>query len=517
VKSIIRPKRARGIAALAVAAAALLLLSGCVSWFLPPKASTTSVPSDEQVAADLVPFYTQMLKWTSCGSGMQCTTAKAPRDWAHPTGDSIELALVRQPAKSGKALGSLLVNPGGPGGSGYDFILNSVDYATSAKLQSNFDIVGFDPRGVNHSTPVKCYTDPKELDSYLYDITPGVPGSDEWIAALVGSTKKFGARCLELTGPLLGLVDTPSAARDMDMVRAALGDKKLNYLGYSYGTLLGQVYADLFPSKTGRLVLDGVVDPAANDFEGTATQAQGFESALRAFLVDCPTAKDCPFTGATDQAMTEIRGILDSLDKSPIADKDGRQLGSSTMFTAIILPLYNKDNWQYLRQLFSSVMSGDASYAFQLADSYNGRTAEGAYNDNQTEAFISINCLDAHGDGNVVQMRSEAAELAKLAPVFGPQMSYGGTGCPNWPVPATRDRVAITAPGSSDILVVGTTNDPATPYKWAQAVAAALVHGHLVTYTGEGHTAYNKSNACVNKAVDSYLVDGVVPQSDPKC
>jgi pimeloyl-ACP methyl ester carboxylesterase len=344
-----------------------------------------------------------------------------------------------------------------------------------------------------------------------------VPGSDEWIAALVSSTKKFGARCLELTGPLLGLVDTPSAARDMDMLRAILGDKKLNYLGYSYGTLLGQVYADLFPDKTGRLVLDGVVDPAADDFEGTAAQAQGFESALRAFLADCLTAKDCPFSGTTDQAMTEIRGILDSLDKSPISNKDGRQLGSSTMFTAIILPLYSKVTWHYLRELFTSVMVGDASTAFLLADSYNSRTLEGTYSDNQTEAFISISCLSAHGDGNIEQMRFEAAELKKLAPVFGPQMSYGGTGCPNWSVPATRDRGAITAPGSSDILLVGTTNDPATPYKWAKAVAAALVHGHLVTYTGEGHTAYNHSNACIKDTVDSYLVDGVVPASDPNC
>jgi pimeloyl-ACP methyl ester carboxylesterase len=498
-------------------AAVSMLLTGCVSWFLPPKANTTSVPTDEQVAADLAPFYTQVLHWTSCGSGMQCTTAKAPLDWSNASVDSIELALVRQPAKSGKPLGSLLVNPGGPGASGYDYIMDSIDNATSAKLQSNYDIVGFDPRGVNHSTPVKCYTNPKELDSYLYDITPGVPGSDEWIAALIDSTKKFGARCLELSGPLLGLVDTASAARDMDMLRAVLGDKKLNYLGYSYGTLLGQVYADLFPDKTGRLVLDGVVDPAADDFEGTATQAQGFESALKAFLVDCPSAKDCPFTGTTEESMTEIRGILDSLDKSPITDKDGRKLGSSTMFTAIILPLYNKETWPYLRQLFTNVMAGDVSIAFQLADSYNRRNADGTYSSNETEAFVSINCLNAHSDGNVDQMRAEAAKLKQLAPVFGPQMSYGGTGCPFWPVPAKRDRVAITAPGSSDILLVGTTNDPATPYKWAQAVAAALVHGHLVTYTGEGHTAYNHSNACVNDAVDSYLVDGVVPASDPQC
>lgn len=517
MRSTRNSRNSRITALVAVAAAVTLTLSGCVSWFLPPTAGTTSTPTGEDVAADLIPFYTQVLEWKSCGNGMQCSTAKAPRDWANPATDSIELALVRQPATSGHPMGSLLVNPGGPGGSGYDFVMDSVDYATDTTLQSNFDIVGFDPRGVNHSTPVKCYTDPAELTSYIYDITPGVIGSDEWIAAAAAANKKFGERCLDLTGPLLGFVDTPSAARDLDMLRAILGDKKLNYLGYSYGTLLGQVYAELFPGKTGRLVLDGAVDPAADDFEGTATQAVGFESALKAFLEDCKTAKDCPFTGSTDDSLGEIRALLDNLDASPMTNADGRQLGSSAMFTAIILPLYNEDNWQYLRQLFASVFEGDASYAFQLADSYNGRNPDGTYADNQTEAFISINCLDAHGDGNVQQMRDEAAQLKQLAPVFGPQMSYGGTGCPNWPVPAKRDRTPIAAPGSADILVVGTTNDPATPYKWAQTVASTLEHGHLITYHGEGHTAYNKSNSCVNDAVDNFFVKGTVPSADPLC
>lgn len=508
-------KRLIQVTALLVAVA--LPLSGCVSWFLPPTASSTSTPTNEDVAADLKPYYSQVLNWSPCEGGFQCATAVAPLDWSDVSAGEIELALVRQPATSGNRLGSLLVNPGGPGGSGYDFVVDSIDYATDERLQASYDVVGFDPRGVNRSTAVKCYTDPAELDSYLYDILPGVPGSDEWLAAANAATKKFGDRCLELTGPLLGLVDTPSAARDLDMLRAALGDTTLNYLGYSYGTLLGAVYADLFPGKTGRLVLDGAVDPAASDFEGTATQAQGFESALRAFLADCATADDCPFTGTVDEDMTEIRALLDSLDASPLSSDDGRKLGSSAMFTAIILPLYNKDSWQYLRQLFSLVMQGNATYAFQLADSYNGRNADGTYRDNQTEAFISINCLDAHGDGNVATMREEAAELKKLAPVLGPQMSWGGTGCPNWPVPAKRDRVPIVAPGSADILVIGTTNDPATPYKWAVTVADTLENGHLVSYEGEGHTAYNKSNACVNDTVDDFFINGTVPESDPMC
>jgi len=508
-------RRPAGVVAIALVLT--LSLSGCVSWFLPPTTSTTSTPTDEDVAAELKPYYRQVLTWTSCGTGLQCATAKAPQDWADLSAGDITLALVRQPATGGSSLGSLLVNPGGPGGSGYDFIKDNIDYATDKRLQASYDVVGFDPRGVNRSTPVKCYADPKELDSYLYDITPGVPGSDEWLAAASAASKAFGERCLELTGPLLGQVGTPSAARDLDMLRAALGDTTLNYLGYSYGTLLGAVYADLFPGKTGRLVLDGAVDPAASDFDGTATQAQGFESALRAFLADCDTAEDCPFTGTVDQSMADIRALLDSLDVSPLTNEDGRKLGSGAMFTAIILPLYNQGNWQYLRQLFALVMQGNASYAFQLADSYNGRNTDGTYRDNQTEAFISINCLDAHGGGDVATMRAEAAQLKLLAPVLGPQMSWGGTGCPNWPVPPTRDRVPIVAAGSAPIIVVGTTNDPATPYKWAVTVADTLHNGHLVTYNGEGHTAYNKSNSCINDTVDDFLINGTVPAKDPLC
>jgi pimeloyl-ACP methyl ester carboxylesterase len=507
----------RGAAALALAASLTFLLGGCVSWFLPPTGNSTSTPTNEHVAKDLEPFYHQVLHWSTCGNGLQCSSVRAPMDWANPSVDSIKLAVVRQSATSGNRLGSLLVNPGGPGGSGYDFVRDSVDYATDERLQSNFDIVGFDPRGVNRSTAVSCYTDPAELDTFLYGIPPGVPGSDEWIQALTDSSHAFGERCLELTGPLLGFVDTPSAARDLDLLRAVLGDTKLNYLGYSYGTLLGAVYADLFPGKTGRLVLDGAVDPAASDFEGTATQAKGFESALRAFLKDCAPLDDCPFRGSVSESLGQIRALLDSLDASPLTAVDGRRLGSGTMFIAIILPLYNQHDWELLRRLFSSVFQGDPSYAFDLADSYNGRNPDGTYLNNQTEAFISISCLDERGPADLATLRADAERLKRLAPVFGPQMSYGGTGCANWPVPAKRERAPIVAAGSADILVVGTTNDPATPYKWAVTVAGTLQKGHLLTYEGEGHTAYNKSNTCVNDAVDGFLVDGTVPSDNARC
>jgi pimeloyl-ACP methyl ester carboxylesterase len=357
------------------------------------------------------------------------------------------------------------------------------------------------------------------MDAFLFDLPENADqvGSDAWIDDIEKANEDFGKACLTHTGELLGYVDTVSAARDLDLLRAILGDAKLNFLGYSYGTFLGATYADLYPEKTGRLVLDGAVDPATTDFEVTETQAVGFESAARSYLADCMTGSNCPFAGTVDEGMARIRALLDRLDASPLRASDGRLLGSSSMFTAIILPLYSQSNWPYLTDVFTDVFDGEADYAFQIADAYYGRNSDGTYLDNSTEAFVAINCLDYISTSTRETLRAEADALAKSAPTFGPQMSYGGTSCEGWPFAATRVRAPIAAKGSAPILVVGTTNDPATPYKWAKSLASQLENGHLITYNGEGHTAYNKSNACVDNAVDNFFVNGTVPQTDPNC
>jgi pimeloyl-ACP methyl ester carboxylesterase len=508
-------RRRTVLGSVALMLAIVLPLSGCATWFAPPV--TTSEPTKESVSEEMAPLYEQVLEWTSCGNGMQCATATAPLAWDTPAGDTIDLALVRQPATSGKALGSLLVNPGGPGGSGFDMINDSVDFATSERLQENFDVVGFDPRGVNRSTPVDCYDDPATLDAFLFEIIPGERGSDEWLAAASANNAQFGQDCLTHTGELLGNVDTVSAARDLDLLRAVLGDETLNYLGFSYGTELGQTYADLFPEKTGRLVLDGAVDAAATNFDVSLFQARGFESALRAFIEGCATMTGCPFRGTVDESMLQVRALLDSLDASPLANTDGRELGADAMFTAIILPLYSEDNWPALVNVFASAFAGDAAFPFVVADAYYERSEDGTYANNSTEAFRAINCLDYENNPDPATMRAEAAALEAGAPVFGHLMAWGGTGCADWPFPSTGTAGVITASGSSDILVIGTTNDPATPYEWSQNVAAQLENGHLVTYTGEGHTAYNKSNDCILNTVDDYFIDGTVPAADPQC
>lgn len=507
------PRRGRA-AALAGALVAILVLSGCVPSFLRPSTSE-STPTGEEVGAGLEEYYGQVLAWERCGDALDCATAKAPLDWDAPGEGEVELALVRHQA-TGERIGSLLVNPGGPGGSGYDFVKDSLDYAVGEPLQQRFDVVGFDPRGVGRSSAVACY-EPADMDSYLFDIVPGERGSDEWIENVRQVKTDFGDACDDNTGALLGEVDTKSAARDLDMLRAALGDAQLNYLGYSYGTFLGATYAGLFPEKVGRLVLDGAIDPAAQEEDVSREQAVGFESALRAYLADCLAGDDCPFTGGVDAAMDEVSRLLASVDASPMRGTDGREVGADTLVTAIVYPLYSADSWPYLSQMFDAVMLGDADAALSFADGYYGRNADGTYNDNSTESFLAINCLDYQYQSDVAVMREKAEEISAAAPVIGPYFGYGDLGCITWPYASSAERAPISAEGAAPIVVVGTTNDPATPYDWAVALADQLESGVLVSYEGEGHTAYNKSNDCVDGAVEAYLIDGTVPSDGTEC
>lgn len=487
--------------------------SGCgLSLFFP--AVDESTPTGEDVAASLEPYYGQVLRWDECGE-FQCATARAPLDWDAPSADEIELALIRQPAREEK-VGSLLVNPGGPGASGYDFVADSIDFAVTDTLQDRYDIVGFDPRGVGRSTAVSCF-EPADLDRLLYGVPAASPGSNEWITAQNEITHKFGQACLANTGPLLANVDTLSAARDLDMLRAALGEDQLDYLGYSYGAYLGTIFAENHPDRVGRLVLDGALDPSLSDGAVAIAQAQGFERALRAYLTACIPAATCPFQGTVDDAMAMVRGILDAVARNPIASTDGRSLGSETLLIAIAAPLYNAETWPVLDSLFTTVLAGQADVALSVADGYYGRSPEGEYAGNQAEVLRAVNCLDYEYQNNVAVMKEEGRELTRVAPYLGPYLAYGDLSCLSWPFTAERPRAPVTATGAAPILVLGTTDDPATPYEWAVALATQLESGILVTRQGEGHTAFNKGNPCVDATVEQYLVDGIVPAADVMC
>lgn len=461
-------------------------------------------------------FGAQDPKWTDCGDGFECADVYAPLDWDSPEGDTITLRMVKHPATSGSPIGSLFVNPGGPGASGVNFVRNALDAAAGAPLQKNFDVIGWDPRGVGASSPVSCL-DASEMDEYLFGESDSTAerGSDEWIEEGIASSKSFGAACSENTGELLAHVDTVSTVRDLDMLRQVVGDQQLNYLGYSYGTHIGARYAEMFPKQVGRLVLDGVLDPTASEADVVREQTRGFELALRSYAAACLGSAECPLTGSVDSAMRQIGALLDRVDEAPLTGSDGRTLSASTLLTAIITPLYSESNWGYLNTLFETVAEGDADVAFALADSYFSRS-NGEYLDNSTEAFQAINCLDYPNEVDPVRMREQAAELKRIAPTIGGFQGFGDVSCAGWPYKGVDERAPVRAAGAAPILVVGTTGDPATPFRWAESLAEQLESGVLLRFEGEGHTAYGH-NACINATVESYLIDGAVPVTGTSC
>ncbi|MDL5485922.1 alpha/beta hydrolase [Microbacterium wangruii] len=498
-----------------------LALTGCVAAMIPddtrPTPGPSKAPVTDGVPADLLPFYEQTVDWQECDgadSGLyDCATVVAPLDWDDPDAGEIELAVIRRHADSGEPIGSLLTNPGGPGSSGVELIRDSAAYATGAALRDAYDVIGFDPRGVGESTAVRCL-DAEEMDAYLYDLPQNPRGSAEWEAELDERNAAFAEACEANSDGILPYITTDQAARDLDLLRAVLGDEKLNYLGYSYGTFLGATYAKLFPERVGRLVLDGAIDPAVSGLEVGTTQGVGFESALRAFMAECLAGSDCPFRGTVDDAMADLGTLLASVDARPLQASDGRQVGADTLMTGIIAALYSEDSWPYLTAALADALQGDPELALQLADFYNGREG-GVYLDNSTEAFRAYNCMDYPVADPAEDVASEAL-LAEQAPTVAPYWS-GPDSCAVWPYEPTGVREPITAEGAAPIVVVGTTNDPATPYEWSVSLADQLASGVLVTRVGEGHTGYNKGDACVDDAVEQYLIDGVVPDDGLTC
>jgi len=461
---------------------------------------------------------------------MECASVTAPLDWDDLRAGDTELAVVKHPATGAKR-GSLLVDPGGPGGWGGDLVYYGVEDVATPDILEHFDIIGVDPRGVGESSPVTCYSDEK-LDEFLYGITPGEVGSEEWLAAKTDSAEKFASACERQSGALLGHIDSVSVARDLDLERALVGDKKLNYLGYSYGTYLGTLYAGLFPKRVGRMVLDGATNPwYLPEDDGTdddalvdTAQEEGFEHELKQYFAACLAGQKvavgeatCAFQGTPASALNDVAALLDAVETQPIASPDGRMLGSSTLAGAIIADLYDTTQWPDLNELFARVRQGDASTAFAASDSYNSRADDGTYYDNSTVANLAIGCLEYGADDDPESMREVADELEKAAPILGKYDAYGDILCGQWPYGPVDFPDVVHAPGAAPILIVGTVGDPATPYADAQSLAKQLDSGVLLTFNGDGHTAYNKGNSCIDEAVDRYLLTGKAPLSGTSC
>ncbi|MFT4234406.1 MAG: alpha/beta hydrolase, partial [Microbacterium sp.] len=356
-----------------------------------------------------------------------------------------------------------------------------------------------------------------DMDSYLYDIPAGTRGSDQWQDELDQRAEDFADACSDSSGDLLQYITTDQSSRDLDLLRAVLGDEKLNYLGFSYGTFLGATYAKNFPENVGHVVLDGAIDPSSSATDVGVGQAEGFENALRAYMQSCLDGDvgECPFTGSVDDAMGDVSDLLASVDANPLQGSDGRQVGGDTLFTAIATLLYSEGNWPTMTQVLTDVLGGGADYALNIADFYNSRDADGTYTDNQNEAFTAYNCMDYPEESDADEDAINA-EIAEKAPTIAPYWS-GSDPCMWWPYPPTGTREKITADGAAPIVVVGTTGDPATPYKWAQSLADQLSSGVLLTYEGEGHTAYGGQSECIDSAVNAFFLDDTVPEDGTTC
>jgi len=494
-----------------------LVLSSCSLFGSDSGAKSPSTPNPEiadAAPAELRSYYTQQVNWVPCESDFTCAKIKVPLDYSKPGGDSIEIAALKLSTKGNSKKGSLLVNPGGPGGSGYDFVRDAGSTNISEKVRANYDIVGFDPRGVKRSAPVTCLTD-QERDAsraktYALD-------TDAGLAEALADNKAIAAKCAEKTGTVLGHIDTASAAKDLDILRGVLNDNKLNYLGYSYGTFLGSTYASLFPDNVGRMVLDGAMDPSLSYEELTSGQAKAFEKAILAYVTHCLDSSGCPLSGTPEEAVGQIQDIIKAVESEPRAAKDGRMVNASMFVSGFILPFYNDDNWPLLTQALDSAIKGDVSPMLRLADFGADREPNGKYTANSTFAFGAINCLDYPMVTDTAGMRADEQQLRLASPTLGYYFAYGGTNCKDWPYQNVRTPAPADYKGSTDIVVIGTTGDPATPVEWASELRKQLGTAALLTWKGEGHTAYGRSNDCIGNAVDSYLVDGKTPADNTVC
>nr|WP_203600230.1 alpha/beta hydrolase [Streptomyces sp. SID9727] len=472
--------------------------------------------ADGSAASSPGPLASQHLDWTRCeaaedgeapGSDWRCATVKVPLDYAKPKGGTIGIALIRKEATdTSKRLGSMLFNFGGPGGSGVSMLPRAAAGYTT--LNTRYDLVGFDPRGVARSAGVRCRDDEAQEKAYRnVDMTPDTAAEE---TAFMADGADFGAGCARLSGKVLPYVGTTNAARDMDLIRQVLGDEKLTYFGMSYGTELGGTYAHLFPEKVGRTVLDAVVDPTADATGHARNQATGFQRALENYFKD---------RGEDPEAGTRrVAALLKRIDAEPLPTGTDRELNQSLAITGIVLPLYSKDNWPTLTRALDEAQDGSGATLLQLADSYNGRDENGHY-DTQNHAQRAISCADGKARPTAAEAKALLPEFEKLSPVFGPFLAWDTAGwCSGWPVEGEHDDPEASAPGAGPILVVGTTGDPATPYEGARRMADELGEGVgvLLSNEGEGHGAYG-GNSCVTSTVDSYFLDGKVPADGKTC
>ena len=457
-------------------------------------------PTENVELNSLDAYYDQQINWKSCYSEFECGTFKVPINYEDLKLGDFDIAVMKKP--SPKAVGNLVINPGGPGGSGVDYVFSYQSVFTN-QIIKNFNLIGFDPRGVGRSAPIKCLSDAQIDASYAEN---SYPGSDAELAKFQEENARYAENCKKKSN-YLEYYGTANAARDMDILRQILGDERLNFLGKSYGTYLGSLYAKLFPEKVGRFVLDGAVDPTINSMEQSLQQAVGFDLAFNAFAQECLKLESCVLNS---DYLNQVESKLAEIRTSPIK-VGNRELTESLAMYGIAMGLYDKDlGWPELRRALRDLFAGNGKSLLDMADTYTGRDSSGRYQSNEADALNVILC----NDFPVSDLDFEATKSA--APFFGKYVAYGDLTCKYLPHGKFE---LITSPINleSKVLIIGTKNDPATPYKWALKLAEILNNSRLVSLDSDGHTGYNRGSGCVDQTVEKYLISGVIPAQDLTC
>ena len=488
---------------------AAVALAGCGE----PIAKPVQAPMPKSPTS-LAKYYDQKLAWHTCGSD-KCADLTVPLDYAHPDGPTIQLSVLDAPATDpSQKVGDLVVNPGGPGASGVQFAADgALGYFRSA-LTEHFDIVGFDPRGVSAKAAINC-GDTAQTDA-MAETNPNPTTPAQW-ASIMAIAKAYDQRCQKLSGALAGHVSTVEAAKDMDILRAALGQSKLYYFGASYGTFLGATYAGLFPKNVGRMVLDGALDPALSSKEMTLQQAHSMQVALDSYVTGCVSSSGCPLGTSVGAGIAKVQSLLTQIAERPLPTGTSRSLNEAMALYAIWAPLYVRANWPQLTSALTEALTkGTGSQLLALADAYIGRGIK-SYQNNALAAQNAVNCLDHDDPVPWQQVESLVPEFEKASPTFGRAFASMLPTCSFYPVQDHHHTSAIRAEGAAPIVVIGTTRDPVTPLAWARALAGQLASGVLVTRNGDGHTAYSEGNDCINNLVEKYFVSGVVPRNGTAC
>ena len=502
-----------------------VLVLPAVAGLLSASAGCSTVVAGKAILAE--PQIGQPVSWGPCRpaggggeslpipAGAQCGKIAVPVNYDQPDGPQANLALIRFPA-TGEKVGSLIINPGGPGESGIEAAASLVE-GMPQPVRQQFDLVGFDPRGVGASTPsLWCNSD---ADNDRLRADPQVDYSPEGVEHIEKTTKEFIQRCVDKMGDeFLANVGTQNVAKDLDALRAAVGDDKINYLGYSYGTRIGAAYAEAYPDKVRAMVLDGAVDPNADPIQADIDQAQAFQKAFDDYAADCAKEPDCPLGTDRAKSVAVYRDLVDPLVDKPMKTRDPRGLAYSDAIVGTIMALYSPNLWRHLTQGLTEMTEGRGDTMLALADMYMRRDPQGHYT-NATDARVAINCVDQPAVTDREKIVAEDKRLREVAPF----MSYGGfTGhaplstCAFWPVPATSTPHIASAPGLPPVLVISTTGDPATPFQAGVDLAKQL-GGSLLTFKGTQHTVAFQGEPCVDDYVSDYLVDLKLPPVGATC